>query len=136
MTGRLDRIGAAVAKVLRVLPAVGEPGHGEPGELVAGLALMLRVYLGPIERLTLASAAMMALDAKDAERLAVAALGDLRRGPPLPPFTDLRAEARLWAEWASPAERRAYMAATWHLLPERDRLAFLRAARPAIGRAA
>lgn len=57
------------------------------------------------------------------------ALAFRQAGPPVPPLLDdIREEARLWASWASAAERRAYMAACWHRLSEKDRSAFLRAA--------
>ena len=59
---RLDRASAAVANALRVLPAAGEPGYPSPGEIAAGVALILRARCGPMERLCLASATLMALD--------------------------------------------------------------------------
>ena len=60
--GRLAKAGAAVADALRVLPAAGDPGHMPPGEIAEDLAITFRKRLGPNERLTLASAAMMSLD--------------------------------------------------------------------------
>lgn len=127
MTGRFDRAGNSVANALRALSSVGDPGHASPGEIAAGLAAVLRARLGPLERMTVAGAAMLSLDIEDAERLAETALADLRRGQPVPAFAGVREEARLWAQWASPAECRAYMAACWNQLPETDHATFLRA---------
>ncbi len=79
MTGRLDRAGAAVATALQILPVTGDPGHMSPGELAAGLALILRARCGPMERLTLASAALMALDRDNLDSLMTAAQRDLDR---------------------------------------------------------
>jgi len=71
---RLDRAAAAVVRVLRLLRVAGEPGHATPGVLARGLATILRAVLGPCERLTLASAAVMALNDENAAELDDAAL--------------------------------------------------------------
>jgi hypothetical protein len=136
MTKRFDRAATATVNCLRVLPEAGESGYPSPGQLVAGLAIILRTRLGPIERLTVASAAMLSLDREAAENLAEATLTDLRSGSPIAPFTTLREEARSWAAWASPGERRVYMAACWGKLPEAERQGFLRAVRASKQRAA
>lgn len=96
-------------------------GHEFPAE---ALGALLALRLDRPRRFLLAIGALMALDPEDREALAEAALGDSRAGPPLPPFADLRAEAADWAAWASPGERRAYLAATWNALPNHDRRAF------------
>ncbi len=59
---RLDRASAAVANALRALPVAGDPGHMPAGDVAAGVATILRKRLGPCERLTVASAAMLSLD--------------------------------------------------------------------------
>ena len=129
MTKRLHCLGDAIGSALSLLPVAGEPGYPSPGELAAGLAMVLRARLGPCERLGFASAGMLSLDRDDAEELAEATLHDLRAGPPVPPFLDMREDARDWATFASPAELRAYMAACWQRLPDRDRGGFLHTAR-------
>ncbi len=59
---RLDRVGSAIADALRIIPVAGDPGYTPPGDLVADLASIFRKRLGPCERLTVASAAMLSLD--------------------------------------------------------------------------
>ncbi len=59
---RLDRASAAIADALRILPAAGDPGYMPPGEIAEDLAIIFRKRLGPSERLTVASAAMLSLD--------------------------------------------------------------------------
>ena len=129
MANRINQVGNATVSALLLLPAAGEPGYPSPGELAAGLAMVVRARLGPCERLGFASAGMLSLDRGDAEELAEAALHDLRAGPPTVWFWSLRDEARDWALFASRAELRAYMAACWQRLPDRDRGGFLRTVR-------
>jgi len=93
-----------------------------------GLALILRARLGLERRLWLAAACLWSLEAETAEALAEATLNDLQCGPPGIPFLDVRNEARDWADWASPGELRAYMAACWNRLSDRDRQTFIRRA--------
>ena len=71
--GRLDRASAAIANALRILPSCGEPGFQSPGTLASGLSVILRARLSPIERLTLASAACLALDHEELDTLMTAA---------------------------------------------------------------
>ena len=130
MTDPLDRMGSTTAAALRLLPVAGEPGYPSPGKIADGLAIILRAHLGPYERLTFASAALLSLDADTAEELAEATLADLREGVPVPPFSTLREEARDWAAFASPGELRAYLGACWNRLPEAERARFLSAVRP------
>lgn len=73
----------------------------------------------------LATGGLMALPPEDREAVAATVLADLRAGQPIPPFMDLRDDARDWAGWASTAERRAYLAATWNALADHDRRAFM-----------
>jgi len=93
------------------------------------MSRILRRSLDRPQGLWLAASAIMALPADIAEELAEATLHDLRAGPPTPPFDGLRNEARGWASFASPGEVKAYFAACWQRLPDRDRRGFLRAVR-------
>lgn len=125
---RLERIGSAVANALRVLPAAGEPGYPSPGVLAAGLALILRALLGPVERLTLASAAFIALDPDSMDSLITAAQRDREppptfisfsrrhRPPPLTPIQKRRAAAITFDD-----DPRAILAAAWVGASDRDR---------------
>lgn len=71
------------------------------------------------------SRAIVACHPEDREALLEAALAHLRAGPPVPPFTGVMAEASHWADWASPAELKAYALACFNRLPPADRSAFL-----------
>ncbi len=75
--GRLDRVSAAVANALRILPAAGKPGYPTPGQLSARLGAALRSHLGPSERLCIAAGAVQSLGADAAHGLAQATLADL-----------------------------------------------------------
>lgn len=130
MADRFERTGDAVVAGLRCLRGTGEADHQSPSELAAGLATIFRARLAPMERLTIASAAMMALDLDAAEELAEATLRDLCAGSPITPFTTLREEARDWATFASQGELRAYLGAIWGRMPEAEKAGFLSAARP------
>ena len=126
--GRLDRASAAVANALRVLPAAGEPGYPSPGEIAAGLALIFRVRYGPMEKLTLASAAMMSLDPDARHELTqaverdrepprpFASFGRRHRPPPLTPIEKRRAAAITFDD-----DPRAILAAAWAGASDRDR---------------
>jgi hypothetical protein len=60
------------------------------------------------------------------QRLFAGRLFDIMRaGEPVPPFGGLQEEAENWAAIALLPELRAYLAATWRVLPERARCAFL-----------
>ena len=125
---RLDRAGAAVANALRVLPVAGDPGHMPPGDLAAGLATIFRKRLGPCERLTLASAAMLALGPDNRDLLMQAAerdrkaaqvfrrVGRRHRPPPLTPVEQRRADAISFD--STPRET---LAAAWAGASDRDR---------------
>ena len=118
--------GRLVAQIGTLGDGIGRAGYPPPHRLAAGLSLRFAPLAEEV-RLVLAAGALMALDDRAAEELAEAVLADLRRGAPPPPFTDVAAEARLWAAWASPDERRAYAAATLHRLSPRERRAVLAA---------
>ena len=82
MTRQIDRVTAATADVMRILPFAGPPAHMSRFDLAAGFSDIYRARLNPIERLTIASAALMSLDRDAAEQLAEATLSDLRAARP------------------------------------------------------
>lgn len=49
----------------------------------------------------------------------------MRAGVPLPPFISIMEEARDWAAWAIPAERKAYALACYETLTQAEQAAFL-----------
>ena len=54
----------------------------------------------------------------DAKKIMEGVLEKMRAGPPTPPLLSLMAEARDWADLASPSERKAYaLASAEHLSP-------------------
>lgn len=71
------------------------------------------------------SRAIVACHPEDREPMLEAALGYLRAGQPVPPFTGVMAEADNWADWASPAELKAYCLATYTRMQRHDQRAFL-----------
>ena len=137
MASRLDRAGSAVALSLRQLPMSGELGHKSAGALAVGLATILRARLGPVERLALASAAVMALEANDRQGLVQAAKRDRQtdewpfpgvdpemfrkvcREHRPPPLTNI--EKRRAAAIQFDASPRATLAAAWAGATDRDR---------------
>lgn len=116
LPANIQRVAHAIGVALHILPEAG------------GLALIIRARLARGQRRWLASECLWSLDAETAEALAEAVLHDLRGGPPGVPFLDVHSEARDWASWASPGELRAYLAACWNRLSDRDRQAFMRRA--------
>lgn len=100
---------------------------GDPIELADAAADILRDHLNREERGWLLMATAQAAEPIDLEALAIAIVESA--GPPVPALSDIRAEARDWAGWASSVEIRAYLAASWHRLSQKDRSAFLKAAR-------
>ena len=74
------------------------------------------------ERAAIAVSAIQTLDDDEVEAA-------LLQGAPRPVFDSMRAEAKLWASWASPLELQEYLGAIWTRLPERQRTSFLKAAR-------
>ncbi|MDH3668008.1 MAG: hypothetical protein OEN23_13865 [Paracoccaceae bacterium] len=76
----------------------------------------------------LARSSLGALRRADTEAVCEEMLGLVRFGEPIPPLFSYRDEARTWAFFASPAERRAYMAAIWDQLDDNDRRCFLKRA--------
>ncbi len=125
---RLDSASAAIADALSALPVAGEPGHSSPADLAAGLASIFRKRLGPCERLTVASAAMLALDPDSRRELVEAAercrkseqvfrrVGRKHRPPPLTKIEQRRAVAISFDD--TPRET---LAAAWAGASDRDR---------------
>jgi hypothetical protein len=113
---------------LRVLPVAGDPGYSSPGDIAADLATIFRKRLGPCERLTVASAAMLSLDPDARDTLIQAAerarkaeqvfrrIGRRHRPPPLTPVEQRRADAISFDD--TPRET---LAAAWAGASERDR---------------
>lgn len=69
--------------------------------------------------------AIRACHPSDAAILMSAALEDLSAGMPIAAFEGVMAEARLWAEWATPAELKAYALASYEAMGTRDQSGFL-----------
>ncbi len=125
---RLDGAGAAVASALRVLPVAGDPGHPAPGEIAEDLAAIFRKRLGPCERLTVASAAMLSLDPDSRDLLIQAAergkraervfrrAGPMHRAPSLTPIERRRAASISFDD--TPRET---LAAAWAGASDKDR---------------
>lgn len=85
----------------------------------------LDATLARVDAASRLSAAIVACHPDDREGLLEAALDHLRAGQPVPPFTGVMAEAALWADWASPAELKAYCLATYTRMRPADQRAFL-----------
>ena len=86
------------------------------------IAEALNAWFTQDERAAFAVAAIQTLDDGEVEAA-------LLHGAPRPVFDNMRAEAKLWASWASPLELQEYLGAIWTRLPERERTSFLKAAR-------
>ncbi len=125
---RLDKAGAAVADALRILPVAGDPGHMPPGEIADDLAIIFRKRLGPNERLTLASAAMLSLgpDSRDAliraaERGRKADQVFRRVGPMHRPPSPTPIQKRRAAAISFDTTPRETLAAAWSGASDKDR---------------
>ncbi len=125
-----QRAWGAIEAALELVPACGLPGHRSPTGLALVVADIVRPFLTLQQRRIFAAGLMLALDPGTAEKLAEAALYDLRAGVPVPPFTTLRDEARDWASIASLGELRAYLGACWNHLSQGEQSRFLSAVRP------
>jgi hypothetical protein len=64
-------------------------------------------------------------DLAGASEIMATAYGDLRAGMPIAPFDGLMSEARIWAEFATSCESKAYCAATFAAMRAADQAAFL-----------
>jgi hypothetical protein len=93
-------------------------------EAFAGLSVILRAHLTPVERQYLAWAALMTCDDDEAEDIAKAVLpAESRAGWPMVPLVSVEDEAAFWAGLASPSELQAYAAACLARLPQSQRRA-------------
>lgn len=64
-------------------------------------------------------------DPTDAALILSDELERLRLGAPIPPLLNAMDEARDWAEWATPFERKAYCLACFNAMPPKDQAGFL-----------
>jgi len=64
-------------------------------------------------------------DPADAALIMSDALERMRPGAPVPPLLNALDEARTWAEWATPFERKAYCLASFNALSPKERTGFL-----------
>ena len=87
-----------------------------------GFAFVAAVRLSIEERAALAYAALRSLEPRQAEAVAATALD--AAGMPGASFTGEMAEARFWAERATPAERKAYALAAFEQLAPAEQAAF------------
>jgi hypothetical protein len=91
----------------------------------AGLSVILRARLTPLERRALAWAALRACDDEEVVMVAEAILPrEARAGWPVVPLEDVAEEAAFWADHASPAQLRAYAVACFANLPPGDQGVF------------
>lgn len=90
-----------------------------------GLGIVLKVRLSPFERGCLAAAALDAADDEEVFAVFETVMSKRLASAPLPPWLDIEGEAREWAGFASLPELRAYLAACFQRLPQRERAAFL-----------
>lgn len=98
-------------------------------EVWHGLVSVLRVRLTKYERACLAAMALDAAEDEEVSKIVDAQLVSRSAGTPLPPFFDPSAEARWWADMASPAELKAWLTACFLRLPTREQAGFLAAAK-------
>ncbi|WP_238367635.1 hypothetical protein [Mesobacterium pallidum] len=89
-----------------------------------GFALATSARLTVPERVALSFAALSSLPDETAKATAAAVLEGA--GEPLPPFLGGMEDARTWAAWATPEERKAYALAAFEAMPPQDQAAFFR----------
>jgi hypothetical protein len=113
---------------------IGNANHekANPTPLAGGAEFDLQDWLSwidnSIRRETAArKLAAVTLDCDPCDRLDLLEMlhEAFRAGSPLPAFGSIMAEASDWADWASPAERKAYALACFNRMPARDQSAFL-----------
>lgn len=88
-------------------------------------------YRKRAEAATTLCMAIAACHPEDACQIMEAALLDLGAGQPVPPLFSVMDAATDWADWASPAELKAYALASYHRMTPATREAFLRYVRGA-----
>ncbi|WP_054302842.1 hypothetical protein [Gemmobacter sp. LW-1] len=64
-------------------------------------------------------------DPADAALIMSDALERMRPGAPVPPLLNALDEARTWAEWATPFERKAFCLASFNALSPKEQAGFL-----------
>jgi hypothetical protein len=90
------------------------------------LAIKAQDYIKNRETATALCHAILDCDPADACEILAVAYGDLRAGMPIAPLEGLISEARVWAEFATTAELKAYALACYTRLSAGDQAAFLR----------
>lgn len=101
---------------------------GNEVDIWLALATVLKRLLTAHELRLLLAALARAADPDDALEVFECAAPQWLSGGPLPVFDDIDSEARWWADMATVAELKAWLAAIFVRLPERERQAFLAAA--------
>ncbi len=107
-----------MSKMLGYCLTLGSPSAWE------GFALVAAAQLSELEREALAYWALIALPPERAEATAAAACE--AAGEPRPAFLGGMSDARAWADWASPSERKAYALAAFEAMSPQDQAAFYR----------
>jgi hypothetical protein len=102
-----------------------EDRAGSIGADQLGISFKTEEYRRRAEAATALCFAIADCARDDAVTLMDAALWDLRAGAPGPTFLSIMDEARTWADFATPAERKAYALASFTSLSPSDRAAFL-----------
>ncbi len=98
-------------------------------EAWCGLTTVLGARLSPFERGCLAATVLDAAEDEQFWKVVETAVPDRLISQPRPMFLDLDAEARWWADLASPAELQAWLAACFVRLPKCEQTSFLAAAK-------
>ncbi len=98
-------------------------------EVWCSLIAILEARISSSECGCLAATTLAAADDDQFWSIIEAAVPARLAGQPLPMFLDLDAEARWWADLASPGELRAWLMACFVRLPEREQTSFLAAAK-------
>jgi len=98
-------------------------------EVWCGLTTVLKARLSPFERVCLAATVLDAAEDDQFWQVIESAVPSRLAGQPLPLFLDLEAEARWWADFASPAELRAWLTACFVRLPKSEQTSFLTTAK-------
>lgn len=125
----IARAARAVGLATDLVPARGQAGHLGGGDLALSLSNCLRHNLDLDQLMIGASAFLFALPAHAVENLIAAVHSDLTAGEPIPPLFNYADEAQTWACFASPAEKRTYMAAIWNATPQEERDSFIKTVR-------
>lgn len=98
-------------------------------EVWQGLATVLRARLTPYERACLLTSVAAANDTGLLIEVLETIVPARLAGAPLPVLFEIEDDARWWADLATPPELKAWLTACFLRLSERDRAAFLTAAK-------